>query len=157
MNGLLYALNRRDGSKRWTFKMPHEPLSSAVIGANGLVYAQNWGTLYAINTKTGLKAWQYQVPDDLYSKSTPAIGSGGKLYATFVLKGETRDNRARVVALDVASGDLLWQRDLPYYIYSSPAVGANGYVYVGCGDGKLYALDEKSGRIEWSLDFGPFG
>lgn len=150
----LYAFDVHNGSKRWTFTATHGVASSPVIGEKGLIYCQNWGTLYAINAKTGTQAWKYQVPDDLYSKSTPAIGYNGNLYAAFVLKGETKDNRGTVIALDATSGTFRWQRELPAYIYASPAVGTGGLLYIGCGDGKLYALDEKSGEIRWTFTTG---
>ncbi len=147
----LYALARKDGSKLWTFATEHGVASSPVIGNNGLVYCQNWGHVYAIHTKDGKLSWKYQVADDLYSKSTPAIGSYGNIYLAFVLKGKTKDYAATIIALDALSGERRWQRDLPAYVYASPAIGSNGYVYIGCGDGKLYALEEKSGNYKWSF------
>jgi outer membrane protein assembly factor BamB len=40
------------------------------------------------------------------------------------------------------SGALRWKLDLGGGIESSPAVGIGGTIYVGCNDGKLYAIGE---------------
>jgi len=44
---------------------------------------------------------------------------------------------------------LLWQRELPNAIVSSPAV-ANGKIFIGCDDQKIYALDANIGEKLWN-------
>jgi hypothetical protein len=39
-------------------------------------------------------------------------------------------------------------------VYSSPAIGADGTVYVGSGDNKVYALDGKTGAKRWVFTTG---
>src|SRR5439155_370499 len=46
-----------------------------------------------------------------------------------------------------------WTAATGLSVYSSPAV-ANGTVYVGSNDGKLYALDASSGAVLWSTATG---
>ena len=46
-----------------------------------------------------------------------------------------------------------WQHDINGAVYSSPAV-ANGVVYIGCNDKKLYALDAKTGSKLWDYTTG---
>lgn len=150
----LYALNAKTGKLHWKYSTPHSIEASPLIGENGLVYCQNWGGLSALYRKDGAVAWTYKVDDDLYSNSTPSLGSEGAIYAVFVLKGATKDGAARVVALDAATGKFRWEKHLPLYAFASPTVGAEGLLYVGCGDGKLYALEEKSGRIRWTFATG---
>ena len=45
----------------------------------------------------------------------------------------------------------LWGFETGGHIVSSPAIGADGTVYVGCGDYKLYALDGKTGTKKWEF------
>jgi outer membrane protein assembly factor BamB len=45
-----------------------------------------------------------------------------------------------VYALDASTGQKLWSYTTGGFVPSSPTV-ANGEVYVGSGDGKLYAFD----------------
>ena len=39
-------------------------------------------------------------------------------------------------------------------MYSSPAIGADGTVYIGSSDGRVYALDGSSGSLKWSYATG---
>ena len=57
------------------------------------------------------------------------------------------------------SGKLLWRYDTGDVVRSSPVIGAapanepGGHiVYVGAGDGRLYALDALTGQRRWSFD-----
>ncbi|RZB13734.1 hypothetical protein StrepF001_42475 [Streptomyces sp. F001] len=38
-------------------------------------------------------------------------------------------------------------------MHSSPAV-ANGIVYIGSGDGRIYALNAASGNVRWTYETG---
>jgi len=44
-----------------------------------------------------------------------------------------------------------WRYDLDQLVWSSPAV-ADGTVYIGCGDGYLYALNAASGSLAWRFE-----
>ncbi|HEY4707288.1 MAG TPA: PQQ-binding-like beta-propeller repeat protein, partial [Thermodesulfobacteriota bacterium] len=37
----------------------------------------------------------------------------------------------------------------PDEVNSTPAIAANGFLYVGCDDGGLYAVDTKTGVVAW--------
>ncbi|SVC01373.1 uncharacterized protein METZ01_LOCUS254227, partial [marine metagenome] len=43
------------------------------------------------------------------------------------------------------AGTKLWEFETGGYVFSSPAIGSDGTVYVGSDDKKLYALSGKSG------------
>jgi len=51
------------------------------------------------------------------------------------------------------TGNILWMTPTGGDVVSSPAV-ANGVVYVGSFDHKLYALDARTGAILWSSATG---
>jgi len=59
----------------------------------------------------------------------------------------------RIVALDAATGRLLWQHEVTGPVDSSPAV-AGDTVYVGLRDGSLVALDTKKGTQRWAFEAG---
>ena len=42
------------------------------------------------------------------------------------------------------SGTVLWEFKTEFYVYSSPAIGSDGTVYVGSYDRKLYAIKTDS-------------
>ncbi len=49
-------------------------------------------------------------------------------------------------------GTVLWEFKTGHLVGSSPAVGADGTVYVGSGDKKVYALNGKSGAKKWEFE-----
>jgi outer membrane protein assembly factor BamB len=66
----------------------------------------------------------------------------------------------KIIAIDIKTGDELWEPiNLPTGSISSPAVG-NGFVFVGCqnmsGD-SLFAFDAESGDEIWSSNVGIIG
>ena len=56
-------------------------------------------------------------------------------------------------------GDVLWEFEVGN-IMNSPAIGSNGTIYVGSGDGNLYAINP-NGKRKWKFkagraaEFGP--
>lgn len=57
-------------------------------------------------------------------------------------------------ALHAAPGDLKWEFLTEGVVNSSPAIGADGTIYVGSDDGKLYALDGATGQKRWEFQTG---
>ena len=49
-------------------------------------------------------------------------------------------------------GTVLWEFETGDDVSSSPAVGADGTVYVGSDDTKVYALDGKTGAKKWEFE-----
>jgi len=57
-------------------------------------------------------------------------------------------------ANDKKPGTVLWEFETGGAVYSSPAIGIDGTVYVGSWDKKVYALDGKSGAKKWKFQTG---
>ena len=55
--------------------------------------------------------------------------------------------------MDASNGKLIWNYTTGGEVASSPAV-ADGVVYVGSYDGKVYALDAMTGAFIWSYATG---
>ena len=51
-------------------------------------------------------------------------------------------------------GRFLWEFETGDIVYSSPAIGSDGTVYVGSKDNKLYAFSGKSGVKLWEFETG---
>lgn len=86
--------------------------------------------------------------------SEPVIG-GGRVY--------TIDAEAEVRAYDLASGDLVWARELPdpatdeddgHLLGGGLAYGTDGRLYATTGFAKVIALEAASGREIWREDVG---
>jgi outer membrane protein assembly factor BamB len=97
----------------------------------------------------------YKVGQHVYS--SPAVANDGTVYVGG--SDDTTPTGGRMLAINRA-GTLLWQFPSkptdPFLnaVESSPAIGADGTVYFGCDDGKLYALDGKTGALKWSFVSG---
>lgn len=63
--------------------------------------------------------------------------------------------RTGLSAVDTAwnTGEELWKLKLGSVIYSSPAIGSDGTIYVGCSDDYIYAV-RPDGTILWKLRTG---
>jgi outer membrane protein assembly factor BamB len=140
----------------WRFDAGHMVVSSPVV-ADGVLYAgARNGEFYALDAKSGALKWKFSA--DAAITSTGAV-AGGIVYFT--------SHANTVYALNVADGALVWKQatgpDLPFdamagfkmaqdwdYWTSSP-LAFNGRIFVGSGDGKVYALDAKTGAVAWSF------
>ncbi|WP_156424287.1 carboxypeptidase regulatory-like domain-containing protein [Bacillus sp. FJAT-27445] len=100
----------------------------------------------AIDVQALEKGWEYSTEakgEILFS--TPAASDGKVVLTT---------DKGWVVALDSKSGKELWTIRIGSTNRSSPTI-EDGTVYLSGGqDGKIYALDLKSGSIKWSTVVG---
>jgi outer membrane protein assembly factor BamB len=86
-----------------------------------------------------------------YSSSSPALSpDGGTVYI-----GVSTATAGRIVAV-AANSTVRWSVVRPDWVDASPAVAPDGTVYVGCHDGKFYALNPANGAIKWDFDTGTF-
>jgi eukaryotic-like serine/threonine-protein kinase len=122
----VYALNAADGTKRWKFKTDSRVTSSPAV-ASGLVYIGSYdGNLYALETGTGKQRWK------------------------FSFEGEHRFTARHLHGTLPAAESMPDPFDM---FLSSPTV-VRDTVYVGSGDGYVYALDAKSGALRWKFKTG---
>lgn len=101
-------------------------------------------------------AWTYKLDVDRATEATPVVADG-VMYTTGAF--------SIVYALDARSGKLLWKYDpkVPRERAGNACCDVgnrgvalrNGKVYVGSFDGRLIALDAKSGRKIWQTDTVP--
>ena len=106
--------------------------------------------------KFGL-AWYLDLPGETSLEGTP-LAVGGVLYATGAY--------GKVYAVDGASGRLLWTHD-PAVWRANPAklalnfaanrgvAYADGRIFLATFDGRLQALDAKTGKLVWSVETVP--
>lgn len=160
--GTLYALDAEAGSPRWTVNTgPELPLpwgfesgdlytSSPTLSGGRVYFGSGDGRVYAVDAASGAVAWSAETGGRV--RSTPAV-HGGRVYVGSA--------DGVVYAFDAADGGLVWRHetegagldsgDFGYdrrTIQSSPAV-ADGRLFVGARDGRLYALDTDTGERLW--------
>ena len=142
----VYALDT-DGNKLWSTPTLGFVVSSPALGSDGTVYVGSFDSnLYALDGRTGAPKWQFATGDHIYS--SPALGSDGTIYFA--------STDGNVYALDPA-GNLKWRYDTGDVVRSSPVLGRaadrkGDVVYVGAGNGTLFALDAATGKRRWSYD-----
>ncbi len=98
----------------------------------------------------GTKQWAAQV-QGFITLSSPALSPDGSV----VYVGVETQTGGRLIAF-TGNGAFKWSFVRGEAIESSPAVGADGTIYVGCDDGKLYALNPDNGAIRWEFPTGTF-
>jgi outer membrane protein assembly factor BamB len=76
--GGVYAVNTRDGSRRWQFPVYGSIYASSVLDSRGVLYTGSTiEHLYAINTSTGEPLWDLDVQNQVWS--APSIRPDGTL------------------------------------------------------------------------------
>ena len=128
VSGTLYKVDVTNGQVLWTYH-PGSGMESAVAVANGLVYLRdNNGTLHAISAATSRQVWTRSATAGVYGLAV----AGGRVYYTTTLA---------LQALDAKSGAPVWAFTAPdgSELLSTPTV-ANGLVFTGCYDDRLYAI-----------------
>lgn len=135
-------------------------LEATPLVVDGVMYTTApWSVVYALDARTGEQIWSYdpKVAKEWGQKACcDVVNRGVALYKGKVYVG-TLD--ARLIALDAATGKLVWERqttekDKPYTITGAPRV-ANGLVLIGNGGseygvrGYVSAFDAESGKLTW--------
>lgn len=130
------------------------------VSHNGDPDETAYSSLDGINTgnihKLGL-AWSLDLPGESSLEATP-LAVDGVLYFT--------GSYAAVYAVDAASGKLLWKFDPETWKYAPArmalslpvnhgAAYADGRIFSASLDGRLNALDAKTGKVLWSVETLP--
>jgi eukaryotic-like serine/threonine-protein kinase len=148
---------------KWSFPTGDKVVSSPALDAGTLYFGSDDGHLYAVDAASGRQRWKARTGGPV--PSTPAIAGGRVFVASY---------DGRIHAFDAASGEVIWRfatggerrfeaRGLhgmqprqqtfadPYDVFLSSPLVVGGTVYVGSGDGHLYALDAASGDLRWKF------
>jgi outer membrane protein assembly factor BamB len=152
------------GVPQWQTFTPGYVISSPAIGSDRTVYVGSFDSrMYALDPNSGAALWTFKTSDHIYS--SPALGvedaapaaAGTAAARTTAIYFASADGSAYALT---RSGHELWSFDTGAPIRSSPVLGRapggkNEIVYVGSSNGKLYALDARTGRLRWSYDTTP--
>jgi outer membrane protein assembly factor BamB len=144
-DGRLYALDAESGQLRWAFEAGKDPVIRNQVGfqsspavVDGTVYVGcRDAHVYPIDAATGRRKWDYPTSKS-WVNTTPAVRDG-------VVYVGTSDS-ARFIALDARTGRLRCNFDARAYVFSSPAL-AGDLAYFGSHNGRLYAVDTRSGVL----------
>lgn len=136
----LYAVGP-DGNLRWKYKA-NDDAGTVSVGSDMTIYfCSEAGTLYALNADGSLK-WSYDTGYKIYAMS-PAIDATGVIYFG--------SDEKKVYALN-PNGTVKWVLDVLGVFRESPAIGADGTIYMSTRNkNKLYAINS-NGTLKWKYD-----
>ncbi|MCF3652248.1 S8 family serine peptidase [Synoicihabitans lomoniglobus] len=132
LNGTVFSLTA-NGNLRWVFRTPDagENVSSSIALGDGRAYFASYGAfLYALDQADGTLVWKANIEAQARA-SSPAIASDGSVIVGSYANKLFRFDR---------DGELIRSWSAGNWFRSSPAL-ADGRLYIGNGDGKVYAFD----------------
>lgn len=149
----LYQLRTAPAARRrvvWRYRATRKPATGQLVNwwegnvavalDGSFVLGNTGGAMYALE-RDGRERWVHQTGNSVWT--TPAVASDGTTYWGSVDRS--------FYALD-KGGNQLWSTPTLGFVTSSPALSADeATVYIGSFDGKLYALDARTGLTRWSF------
>ena len=144
----------------WSFETgTTRGLEASPIVVDGKMFTTgNWGVVHALDAKTGEELWEYdpEVPGEWARYGCCDIVNRG--VAVWKGKVYVASFDGRLIALDAASGDKVWEvttiPGAPYTITGAPRI-VNGKVIIGNGGGEygvrgyITAYDAETGDQVW--------
>ncbi len=142
------------------------PVGVSVV--KGILYVgDDNGYTYALNAITGKLIWAHygwnmNMSNPLVDGDLVFVSTGNAFFnyeKTMQYVQGKRTERGpgvnTIYALDRTSGREIWSYHTPGEIMPTP-VDADGHLYVGTGDGHVYKLDAKTGKLVWKTDIQSF-
>lgn len=144
---IIYAINPNTGAQIWTFGEGISPWTAPTIDEQGNIFIVDGWDLRKISP-SGSLLWAREFIYDgnrlEMSYSSPIIDAANRLYFGLGTgKRYSLESAKGLVTYDGVSGTKLDNLLLPETPgTSSPAMAPDGTIYIGCLDGKLYAIGD---------------
>lgn len=106
----------------------------------GLTYSQ---PMYVHVFNQNEHATSMYMDDQLVAQFDPI----GTVVGTFLFNDPDTEFSPQVEGQE---GEIFWTKSTGGPVNSSPAIGINGYIYIGSSDNHFYALDDDTGHAIWS-------
>ena len=148
--GRIVALDSATGAIRWFRSLPSRTESPPLIDHGRIYFGSESGTVYALDDRTGHLLWTYHAEGAV--KASPTLYAG-KLYFG--------DYSGHLQAVNESNGHLIWRSGSGGALlgsgtfYSTCAV-LYGRVFLGNTDGRIYAYDADTGRLDWAVQTGAY-
>lgn len=141
--GEVYALNLKDGKRKWTFTSKGKIYSTPEVWKNYIVVGSSDNFIYCLSAETGKLLWKYETAkavlgSPLIEKGIAYIGGSDEKFRAF----------------DIKTGKLKWTFDhVSGYISAKPLLYQNT-LYFGSWKNGFYALDPQTGTLKWEWKSG---
>lgn len=148
-----YAIDGASGALKWVTSLASESANSVALGIDGTVFVSGnervaslgaQGTdlravVWALDGETGIQKWKQPLELGSRRVTAPSLSADGTVYV-HAEKPDMTGGVGNLTALDPMTGAVRWAFATHGSGNSSPAVGADGTVYVGSDDGRVYAI-----------------
>lgn len=135
----VYALDASSGSILWNYTTSAAVWSSPAYASSEVYIGSDDGHLYCLDAKTGAKVWSFTSPI-IYSdiESSPVFCNGVVYFTAY----------SHLFAVNASSGTQLWNYDIGGNLADAGEIAVDGgVVYVGSGDGYMFAFGESSNSL----------
>ena len=144
--GGVMAISRVDGDVRWDVDLDVNLIGAVGAGSDLVLVSSANGGVEALDAASGEKRWHAQASSEVLA----AAATDGDVVVV-------QSVDARVQAFDVATGRPRWSYSASQAVLtlrgnSSPVIH-DGLVYVAFDNGKMAALDAKTGLLQWEQRF----
>lgn len=133
----LYALDQSTGSILWKSSSGSMGVRIDDMVANDeVIITSSSGRIFAVNITSGEELWNF--------------GTGYGMNYLALADDDVVVGSSQLFILDIADGNIIWSYNVSveglkshHYLWFSPAI-ANGVIFVGAGNGMLYAFGESN-------------
>lgn len=139
-----------------------------IYTGTSMEYGKGSSHLYKLNANTGEIVWKKTYKDIPYNKgvsggmlSSVALGKKGSDMEGIVLFNIARTpsaGRSILVALNTETGEVVWEKTMSRYCWSSPVIVYNednkGYIVQGDSGGNVFLLDGETGNDLGKTELG---
>lgn len=138
-DGVLHAVDRESGKKRWTFPTDGEVVGGVTVFGERGVFGSHGGKLYSLNLADGTAAWEFETRGPV--NASPTIGES----FTFV----TGCDQPIMRVVDIESGEQHSEIPLDGLLIATAAL-LGDMLYFGTDQGAVFAIDWKAKQPVWT-------
>lgn len=158
----LYAIDALSGVIEWTFQTDGPINSTPVVAMGKVMFLSMDGYFYAVSQSDGKLIWKFKTKGETkFNVKDYYNGSFKPDFWDFYLSSAIVNNNivyfgssdANIYALNVESGEKVWNYKTGGGVHSSPALYDNSLL-VGAWDSRIYCLDVKNGLEKWTYTTG---
>ena len=136
--GTVTCYRLADGKEMWTTPLGGKIVGNPAVIGNNVVMGSTDHKIYALNKRTGCLSWKV-------ATSEAQMGSVASAKGIAYIGGS--DHKMR--AINARTGEVIWTYNgVEGYVVTLPLLIA-GKVIFGAWDNTVYALDQKTGQLEW--------
>ncbi len=149
--GRILALNSANGSVRWSRNLPAPSESSPLLDGGRVFFGSQNGTVYALDARTGGVIWTYHAGGAV--KASPTLYEGVLYFGDYSGHVQAVSEQHRAPAVGAAAPKARCSAAAPS---TPPPPSMYGRVFLGNTDGRIYAYDAHTGRLDWAVQTGAY-